>query len=142
MPYFRLRASEGKWEYQPFNRPDFLWRSGVQQPAPNAFDGKLALLVDAGCHSACEDFVMPFKDNGRAVLVGESTAGNTGQPYVFDLGHDMILMVGAKREMFPDGSRFEGVGIKPDLVISPSPDDIRPDTDVVLQAARRRLAGS
>ncbi len=58
MPYFRLRASEEKWEY----------------------------------HSACEDFVMPFKDNGRAVLVGGSTAGSSGQPYVLDLGHDMIFM--------------------------------------------------
>ena len=142
MPYFRLRAAEGKWEYQPFNRPDFLWRSGVEQPVPNAFKRTLALLIDAGCQSSCEDLVMPFKDNGRAVLIGESTAGSSGQPYVLDLGHDMIIMVGAKREMFPDGSRFEGVGIKPDLEISPSPDDIRQDRDVVLQAARKRLAGS
>ena len=142
MPYFRLRAAEGKWEYQPFNRPDFVWRSGAQQPPPNAFAGRLVLLVDAGCHSACEDFVMPFKDNGRAVLVGETTAGSTGQPYVLDLGHDMIVLIGAKREMFPDGSRFEGIGIKPDLPISPAPDDIRQDRDVVLQAARKSLAGS
>jgi carboxyl-terminal processing protease len=61
---------------------------------------------------------------------------------VLDLGHDMIVLVGAKREMFPDGSRFEGVGIKPDLPISPSPDDLRQGRDVVLQAARERLAGS
>ena len=85
---------------------------------------------------------MPFKDNGRAVLVGETTAGSTGQPYVLDLGHDMIVLIGAKREMFPDGSRFEGIGIKPDVVVSPSLDDIRQERDVVLEAAQKSLIGS
>ena len=141
MPYFRLRAAQGKGEYQPFNRPELLWRSGGQQPGPDAFKGKLALLVDDGCHSACEDFVMPFKDNARAALIGEPTAGSTGQPYMLDLGHDMLVLIGAKREMFPDGSRFEGVGIKPDFEVSPSPNDIRQGRDVVLEAARKRLAG-
>lgn len=142
MPHFRYLASQGKWEYRPFSRPELLWRSGIEQPKEGAFKGKLALLVDSGCHSACEDFVMPFKDNGRAALIGEPTGGSSGQPYILDLGHDMMIMIGAKREMFPDGSRFEGVGIKPDLEVSPSADDIRQGRDPALELARTRLAGS
>jgi carboxyl-terminal processing protease len=136
LPYFRYRASQGGWEYQPFDRPEFLWRSGARQPSKEAaFKGKLALLIDAGCHSACEDFTLPFKDNHRALVVGETTAGSTGQPYMLDLGHEMMLMVGAKRAMFPDGAQFEGVGIKPDVQITPTVDDLRQGRDPVLEAA-------
>ena len=142
MPHFRFLASQGKWEYRPFSRPELVWRSSFEQPNQGAFRGKLALLVDAGCHSACEDFVIPFKDNRRASLIGEPTGGSSGQPYLLDLGHDMMIMVGAKREMFPDGSRFEGVGIKPDLEVSPSTDDIRQGRDSTLELARKHLEGS
>lgn len=136
LPYFRFRASQGGWEYQPFERPEFLWRTRRQQPSKEGFfKGKLTLLVDAGCHSACEDFAMPFKDNHRALLVGETTAGSTGQPYMLDLGNMMMLMVGAKREMFPDGSPFESVGIKPDIEVAPSAEAFGAGHDPVLEAA-------
>ena len=82
---------------------------------------------------------MPFKDNGRAVLIGESTAGSTGQPYMLELGHELLVFIGAKREMFPDGSRFEGVGVKPDIDVSPSPDSIREGRDIVMETARRTI---
>ena len=141
MPYFRFRAGQGMWEYQPFDRPELMWRSTVRQGREDAFKGKLALLIDAGCHSACEDFAMPFKDNRRATLVGETSAGSTGQPYMVDLGHDLLVFIGAKREMFPDGSPFEGVGIKPDVAVSPTPDSIRRGEDIVLEAARKAVAG-
>lgn len=142
LPYFRYMASRSGWQYQPFEAPEFLWRSSVRQPSKDNFKGKLALLVDAGCHSACEDFAMPFKDNRRALLVGETTAGSTGQPYNLDLGNGMFATIGAKREMFPDGSRFEGVGIKPDLEIAPSAEEFRQGKDVMLEAARKRLSGA
>ena len=139
LPFFRLRAGQGQWEYQPFGRPELLWRSPVAEPAADAYQGRLALLVDGGCLSSCEDLVMPFKDNGRALVVGETTGGSSGQPYVLDLGDGMLVLVGAKRETFPDGSRFEGVGIRPDVEVAPSLDDIRAGRDVALEEARRRL---
>jgi C-terminal processing protease CtpA/Prc len=104
LPFFRLRAAEGQWQYQPFGRPELLWRSSVDEPAAGAYQGRLALLVDGGCLSSCEDLVMPFKDNGRALVVGETTGGSSGQPYMLDLGDGMLVLVGAKRESFPDGS--------------------------------------
>ena len=71
-----------------------------------------------------------------------TTAGSTGQPYFMDLGNGMLVNIGAKRVMFPDGSRFEGVGVKPDVGIAPTTEDIRQGKDVVLEAARKRLSGS
>jgi len=67
---------------------------------------------------------MPFKDNHRALLIGQATSGSTGQPYVTDLGNGMLLLVGAKGAMFPDGTPFEGVGIKPDMEVAPTIQDL------------------
>ncbi len=39
------------------------------------YSGELFILTDGDCTSACEDFVMPFKDNGRAKIVGGTTVG-------------------------------------------------------------------
>jgi carboxyl-terminal processing protease len=139
LPYFRLRAAEGSWQYQPFGRPELLWRSPTSEPEKDAYPGRLAILVDAGCFSACEDFVLPFKDNGRAVLVGETTGGSSGQPYMLDLGDGMQAIVGAKREMFPDGSPFEGMGIRPDVEVSPTAEDLRRGRDAALESATQRL---
>ena len=47
--------------------------SEKQMPREGAFGGRVILLIDRFTCSACEDFVMPFKDNGRATLVGDTT---------------------------------------------------------------------
>jgi carboxyl-terminal processing protease len=134
---FSNAAEQGRPGFSDFRRPMMSWPASVEE-ADSLFTGRLAILVDAGCHSACEDFVMPFKDNGRAVLVGEPTAGSSGQPYYEDLGDGMQIAVGTKREFFPDGSRFEGVGIAPDLVVLPTAAEIRngrdPELDRALEA--------
>jgi carboxyl-terminal processing protease len=109
--------------------------SRKSEPRAGAFTGRLVLLVDRFCCSACEDFVMPFKDNGRAILVGETTEGSSGQPYNLNLGNGMSLQVGAERHTFPDGSPFESVGITPTITIDRRLADIRDGVDPVLDKA-------
>jgi carboxyl-terminal processing protease len=140
MPYFRFRAAEGNPAYQPFNRPTMQWSSPAQPPAKDVFTGKLAILTDAGCYSACEDFVMPFKVTHRALIVGQTTGGSTGSANMIDLGQGMMVMIGVKRASFPDGSPFEGVGIKPDVEAEPTVEDLQAGKDTVLEAARKQLA--
>lgn len=47
----------------------------------------------------------------------------------------MILNIAAVRHTFPDGSRFEGVGIAPDVAVDLTPEDLRSERDPVLQRA-------
>lgn len=112
-----------------------MWGGDSVAPGPGAFRGRLILLVDGGCVSACEDFVMPFKDNGRATLVGDTTQGSAGLPYTYDFHNGMVVRIADKRLLFPDGSEFEGIGIKPDVEVRLTIDDLRQGRDVVLQKA-------
>jgi carboxyl-terminal processing protease len=66
------------------------------------------------------------------VIIGEPAWGSTGQPLVTDFRNGMSLSVSTKRESFPDGSQFEGIGIIPDTEVHPTADDLRTGTDPVL----------
>ena len=79
---------------------------------------------------------MPFKDNGRATIIGETTEGSSGQPFFFNFGNGMTLLVGAARYTFPDGSPFESVGIKPTISVELHIADVRDGIDPVLNKAK------
>ena len=110
------------------------------EPIAGAHRGPLAILIDGTVGSAAEDFAMPFKDNGRGVLVGEATAGSSGQPHYIDLGGGFHAWVGAKRESFPDGGVFEGVGIAPDIEIVQEAADLGERRDRFLSGALMGIA--
>jgi len=108
---------------------------GSAKPDPSAFRGRVILLVDGGCVSACEDFVEPFKETGRGTLVGETTQGSSGVPFVYDFHNGMTLRIAVKRNYFSDGTEFEGIGIKPDIEVHATIEDLKKGRDPVLQKA-------
>lgn len=118
--------------------PNAVLRYGpdVSQPEADAYRGPIALLVDRNCASACEDLVIRFKSGGRGPILGEPTWGSTGQPIQVtfpDLG--MSLRVSTKRESFPDGARFEGGGVQPDIAVPLTRADVSASSDTVLERA-------
>ncbi len=106
----------------------------TNSPRP-IFTGKLLLLTDRGCTSACEDFSMRFKLTHRAQLIGETTAGTFSFTNRTQFENGMVLNIASVRNIFPDGSRFEGVGIAPDIEVQPSIQDWKAGKDVVLERA-------
>ncbi len=123
------------------NKPWRTWQgwanreSREQSPAADAFDGRLFVLVDRFCQSACEDFVMPFKDTHRGSVIGETTTGSSGNPYREELGDGMRVRIGAMRYRFPDGRAFEGIGIEPDVAVARTVADLRSGRDAILERA-------
>lgn len=104
-------------------------------PADGHYRGRVVVLADDRCASACEDFVMPLVYGGRARLVGTQTYGSTGQPYVARLDGGITLAVGSIHASLPDGKPFEGIGISP---TDPAPlhlADIRAGVDAQLERA-------
>jgi len=118
-----------------YEHPTLTLPGSLNAPDRPVFSGRLVILADDACASACEDFLLPFKVSGRATIVGERTAGSTGQPYMQVFPNGMSFRVSAKRVYFPDGSPFEGVGIVPDVEVAPSLQDLRLGRDPALAEA-------
>jgi carboxyl-terminal processing protease len=105
------------------------------RPLKGAYKGRVFVLVDYSTRSAGEDFSFPFKDNGRGTLIGTKTAGTNGSVLMHKFGDDICIGVGAVQVLYPDESRFEGIGIKPDITIYPTLNDIKSGKDRILETA-------
>jgi carboxyl-terminal processing protease len=122
--------------YRSWGRPTGWIEGGppiVKPREGKRFAGPLVVLTGPGTFSAAEDFLVPLKHSGRAVLVGEKTAGSTGNPLMVPLPGGGTSMVVSKRDTFPGGKEFVGIGIAPDVSVGPSQQDLLKATDTVLQ---------
>ena len=122
--------------YRSWGRPTGWQEEGpavIEPRAGRRFSGPLVVLTGPGTISAAEDFLVPLKYGKRAVFVGEKTAGSTGNPIHVPLPGGGNFMVVSKRDMFPDGREFVGIGISPDMEVHPTQEDFLKGTDPVLQ---------
>jgi carboxyl-terminal processing protease len=103
------------------------------------YKGPLVILIGPNTMSTSEDFIVPLDFSGRALLVGEATAGTTGNPVNAVLPGGAILRVCSKHDTYPDGSEFVGRGIAPDIVVLPTVAGIRARRDEVLEKAVEAL---
>jgi C-terminal processing protease CtpA/Prc len=99
------------------------------------YTGPLVVLTDPNTMSTSEDFLVPLDYAGRALLVGEATAGTTGNPINVRLPGGAILRVCSLRCTYPDGREFVGRGVEPDIVVHPTVAGIRANRDEVLEKA-------
>lgn len=99
------------------------------------YGGPVVVLCGALTGSAAEDFLMAFDAMGRGTIIGEPTAGSSGQPIWFPLPGGGTGRVCASRTTYPDGTEYVGRGIMPDIVVRPTLADVRHNGDPVLEAA-------
>ncbi|MCM2292820.1 S41 family peptidase [Allorhizobium sp. BGMRC 0089] len=133
-------ASRDEYEFPQFPITAYRYGPYIAQPKPDAWPGSMAILADAGCASAGEDFVLRFQQGGRGLVLGEPTWGSTGKPYCRrfpELG--MSFRVSTKREYFADGRPFEGVGVTPDRAIPLTRKELQTGEDAQLEEAVRIL---
>lgn len=71
----------------------------------------------------------------RGVTVGTATGGSTGQPLFIKLPGGGSGRICVKRDRFPDGREFVGVGIKPDIEAKRTVADVRAGRDPELARA-------
>ena len=97
------------------------------------------VLISARTFSAAEDFVVAYSLMKRGKLVGQTTGGSTGQPLSFDLPGGGMARVCSKDDYFPDGRKFVGIGIAPDIYIGKTINDLYNNTDAALNKALELL---
>jgi carboxyl-terminal processing protease len=100
----------------------------------------LAVLVDATSRSAAELTPAALQEAGRAVVVGEATAGSVliSQDTVLPDGGRLTLSRADFRTS--GGVRLEKRGVVPDVVVATSAEDIGAGRDPVLEVAIAALA--
>jgi carboxyl-terminal processing protease len=107
---------------------------GTIDPAEGRrYAGPVVVLTGPATFSSAEDFLVPLKFSGRAVLVGETSAGSTGNPIRVSLPGGGAFKVVSKRDLFPDGREWVGLGIAPDVEVHPTQRALLEGTDPVLQ---------
>jgi C-terminal processing protease CtpA/Prc len=112
------------------SRPDeeAIWDDrghGTWSPNGKIFYNKpVIVLVGPRTFSAAEDFTVAFDYMKRGKLVGMPTGGSTGQPVPFSLPGGGSARVCGKRDTYPDGKEFVGIGIMPDVTVKKTIKDL------------------
>jgi C-terminal processing protease CtpA/Prc len=103
----------------------------------DAYTGTIVLLVSPVTVSAAENFSQMLVGAGRVVAVvgSESSAGTNGNITGVRLPGGYYLSFTGMEVRNPDGSEFHGQGIRADLIVNPTPADLRDGRDAVLEAA-------
>lgn len=109
----------------------------VSPRGPWQYGGRVYLLVGAGCASSNESFIMAMSQLPNVTLVGERTAGATGNPGAFPLAGGWSYTVSRWIEYTPDGHVIEDNGLSPNVVVPSSAADFALGRDPVLDWALR-----
>lgn len=102
------------------------------------YSNSVVLLIDEMVFSTAEHFAAGLHDSGRAITVGRTTAGSSGNPVKLDV-RGFKFQVSRWKEYRVDGSLIEGLGVPADIVVYPKASDIAGGVDTVLERALQYL---
>ena len=104
------------------------------------FGGPIVILTAGTTSSTAEDFAISLREAGRTLLVGERTAGIAGNPISVLLPGGGQFQMATFRAYLPDGSEYVGIGLRPDVEVRPTKQDIRNGVDAVMDTGLEVLA--
>ncbi len=80
----------------------------------------LYVLLSGQSASAAEAFAYTLQSQGRAMIIGERSAGAANPGLMFDVGQGFVILVPLDTPVDAvTGTNWEGVGVRPDLGIEP-----------------------
>jgi carboxyl-terminal processing protease len=106
------------------------------------FAGRVAILMDEMSASTSEFFAEGLQRVGRARVFGTPSAGQALPAALVRLPNGDVLMHVIADFTGPDGSRIEGRGVVPDVVVETTREDLLQQRDAVMSAALAWIAGS
>ncbi len=137
IPATHWKTPQYRAAFRAWGRDEQWYDGGSKMIKPKANDpflGPVVVLIGSETNSAAEDFVVPLHAAKRATIVGQKSRGSTGQPLRFSFLEGKISgRVCTKRDTYPDGREFVGVGVIPDVEVNPTPADVIAGRDVVLE---------
>ncbi|MBU2595315.1 hypothetical protein KJ713_00565, partial [Patescibacteria group bacterium] len=95
----------------------------------------LAVLVNEGSASASEIMAGALKDYKKGSLIGKKTFGKGSVQELETIGGGLSLKITIAKWLTPNGTAINNEGIKPDIEVDLSDDDIKADRDPQLERA-------
>jgi len=129
-----------RWGIPLILRPDhrdtsYAWSDWEVEPASPRIRARVAFLIDGTAISASEGHLGIVEHYRLADLVGEPTAGTTGNVTFVPLPGRFTITFTGMRVLKQDGSRIHGVGILPTVPVSPTVAGIAAGRDEQLERA-------
>lgn len=126
--------SLGAWLTAP---SDTIWPPPRRERVP--YTGPVVLLSSERTAGPAEDLLVAFRAGKRGPIIGEPSAGSTGQTTVVPLPAGWQLRVTVTRDAFPDGKEFVRTGIVPEIPVEVRVEDVLAGRDAALDRARAYL---
>jgi len=105
------------------------------EPAEPHLSGKIVFLCGANSISRTESFLQNFKYNKFGTIIGQPTSGVSGNVQGSSMAGGIVIWWTGMFIENPDGSRFHGVGVIPDIYVQPSIKAIAEGRDGELERA-------
>ena len=102
---------------------------------PDAIKEPVVILINPMSASASEIFCGALKDNGRAVLVGETTFGKGLVQKVYSMPNSTGMNLTISRYLTPNGTDIHKKGIKPDYEVKMTYKNYKEKNDIQLNKA-------
>ena len=134
----------GSWDRETLAsyKDDYWFESGPDTIAPNndvVINLPTVVLIGNNTASAAEDFLVAADPIDNMVTMGDYSYGSTGQPMFIRLPGGGKARICTKRDTYPDGREFVGYGVKPDVLIAKTLEDILTGEDSILNMALEYL---
>jgi C-terminal processing protease CtpA/Prc len=135
-------VSSPRWRYPHYVAAEQNWGqlpewSTTSQIIPvrngRTFMGPLVILTSGVTSSTAEDFAISLREAGRALLVGEKTAGSAGNPLSVPLPGGGQFEMATFRAYLPNDGEYVGIGLEPDVQVCPTKQDVRNGVDIVME---------
>jgi carboxyl-terminal processing protease len=111
-------------------------------PQANPFTGPVAILIDGSSGSTSEIFSAGMQELGRAVVVGETSAGACLPSFFQKLPTGAIFQFAIADFKTPKGALIEGRGVTPDVEVKWSRASLLAGRDAQLEAAIEQVRQS
>jgi carboxyl-terminal processing protease len=142
-PVRKAIASQLVGEQKLFMR--YQHRDGLEEAyldyVPNAYQGKVVILVDELSASSSEEFAGSLQVLGRATIVGSQTPGRCLTMNIVSLPNGGLFVYPYGQSQTPDGRVLEDNGVVPDIAVTLDREKLLQGIDTQLEAAIEYLAG-
>ena len=116
------------------------WQNSYIEPIQNGvkFTGKIIVLTNRKCYSACNFFVAGCKAFSQIKIVGDQTGGGGGQPTGYELPNGWSVNFSGSITALPNDFIIEN-GVPPDVNVALKPTDEAAGIDTIIETAKTLL---